>query len=215
MAEDKVVMRRAEPSALGLAAFAVTTFLVSLYNIVGRGDMPLVAFFLLACFYGGLAQFVAGLFAYRKEDTFEATFFTSYGALYLAFAAMGGLLLRGSIVPGLALDRGVAWILLAYAVVTLGFLLQSVWMNQTLSLLMIGIEATEILLLIGYFRGDTAGIGIVIAGGVVGIATALVAWYASVAALVNSMAGSDVLPLGHAAPGPNVHSLFPAQHRAA
>ncbi len=214
MAENTAVVRRAEPAALGLAAFAVTTFLVSLYNIVG-GDMPLLAFFLFACFYGGLAQFVAGLFAYRNEDTFGATLFTSYGAFYLALAAMGGLLLRGSITPGPGLQRGLAWILLAYAVVSLGFLVQSLWMNQALSLLMLGIEVTEILLLIGYFRGDTAGIGIVIAGGVVGIATAVVAWYASMAALLNSMAGSDVLPVGHAAPERGVHYLFPAQHRAA
>ena len=215
MVEEKSSVRRADPSALGLAAFAATTFLVSVYNVMGGGTMPLLAVFLFAGFYGGLAQFVAGLFAYRREDTFGATLFTSYGAFYLALATFGGLMLRGSIVPGPGIERGLAWSLVAYGVVTLGLLLQSFWMNRALSLVMFGIEITEILLLIGYFRGETAGAGLVIAGGVVGLATALIAWYASVAALVNSMAGSDVLPVGHATAAGGVHYLFPPQHRAA
>ncbi len=215
MVDERVVVRRADPAALGWAAFAVTTFLVSLYNIVGRGDMPLLAFFLFAVTYGGVAQFVAGLFAYRREDTFSATVFTTYGAFYFALGALGGLLLRGDAVPGAGLQLGLAWIVLAFAVVNLAFLLQSIWMNSTMSLLMLGIEITEILLLIGYFRGETAGTGIVIAGGVVGIATALVSWYACLAALVNSMAGTDVLPVGHAATEGTVHHLFPVHHRAA
>ncbi len=215
MAEEKVIVRRADSSAAGLAAFAVTTFLVSLYNLVGGSNMPLPALFLVAAFYGGLAQFVAGLFAYRREDGFAATVFMSYGALYLLLAAMGGLLLRGTLTPGIALSWGLAWILLAYAVINLGFLLQSIWVNATVSLLMLGIEVTEILLVIGYFRGEAAGVGIVTAAGVVGIITAIVAWYAGVASLVNGMAGGEVLPMGHASAWtPREHRLFPI-HRAA
>ncbi len=215
MAEEKVIVRRADSSAVGWAAFAATTFLVSLYNLVGGRDMPLPAFFLMAAFYGGLAQFVAGLFAYRREDAFSAAVFMSYGALYLLLAGLGGLLLRGSLVPGIALERGMAWILLAYAVINLGFLLQSLWVNAAVSLLVLGIEITQILLVIGYVRGDAAGVGIVTAGGVVGIITAVVAWYAGAAALVNGMTGTEVLPVGHASAwAPREHQLFPI-HRAA
>src|ERR687890_876912 len=77
----------ADPAPLGLAAFALTTFLLSLFNagLLPESGEPLV--FPLAAFYGGLAQFVAGLWEFRNNNTFGATSFTSYGAFWLSFWA--------------------------------------------------------------------------------------------------------------------------------
>jgi uncharacterized protein len=193
--EVRVNNWRADPSALGFAGFAVATFLGSLYNLVGLASIPF-AFFLFALLYGGLAEFVAGLFAYRREDTFSATVFTSYGAFYLAMGTMGWLISQGRLIPGIGERMGLAWVLLAFAVVNLGFLLQSIWMNWAVTATMAGIELTEILLLIGYFAGEGAASGLVAVAGGVGILTALLACYAATACLVNSMAGSDILPVG-------------------
>ncbi len=186
---------RADPSALGLAAFAVTTFLVSLYNIVGEAEMPLVAFFIFALVYGGLAEFVAGLFEYRREDTFGATVYTTYGAFYLALAAFGVLALLGR-VPTAEIPMALAWILLAFAVLNLYFLMWSTRVSLAVFLVFLGVEVTEILLLIGYFMGSTAGGGLVAIGGAVGILTAILAWYAAGAAMINAMVGRHVLPVG-------------------
>ena len=196
--EGRMLMRRADPSALGLAAFAVTTFLASLYNIVGGAIMPAAAFFVLALCFGGLAEFVAGLFEYGRENAFGATVYTSYGALYLALAAFGWLGLQGHI-AGLAIRLGLGWIVLAYAVMNLMFLVESIWIDAATSLVFLATEATEILLVIGYFSGEMAGTGLVAIAGGVGILTALLAWYASGAALVNSMAGTTVFPVGQRA----------------
>ena len=195
---------RADPSALGLAAFAVTTFLVSLYNV--GASMPLTAFFAIALFYGGMAEFVAGLFEYRRENTFGATAYTSYGALYLAAAGVAWMLATGRITEA-ALSPGLGWILLAYAVVNLGFLAQSFRVSKALGLVFLGIEVTEILLFIGYFAGETAGAGAVAIAGVIGILTSIVTCYAAWAALLNSAAGRDVLLVGrpHEAEQPDVH----------
>ncbi len=193
--EVRVNNWRADPAALGFVGFAVTTFLGSLYNVAGLGSIPF-AFFLFALLYGGVAEFVAGLFAYRREDTFSATVFTSYGAFYLAMGAMGWLISQGRMIPGAGERMGLAWVLLAYAVVNLGFLLQSMWMNWAVTATMAGIEITEILLLIGYFMGEAPASGLVAIGGGIGILTSLLAWYAGTACLVNSMAGSDILPVG-------------------
>ena len=77
----------ADPGPLGLAAFALTTFTLSLFNagLAPEALEPLVL--PLALFYGGLAQFLAGMWEFRKANTFGATAFASYGAFWLAFAA--------------------------------------------------------------------------------------------------------------------------------
>ena len=81
----------ADPGPLGLAAFAGTTFVLSLINaglvgstnLVGGGLLPLVAALALA--YGGAAQLIAGIWEFRTGNTFGAVAFCSYGAFWISF----------------------------------------------------------------------------------------------------------------------------------
>ena len=81
----------ADPGPLGLAAFAGTTFVLSLVNaglvgdksLVGGGLLPLVAALALA--YGGAAQLLAGIWEFRTGNTFGAIAFCSYGAFWISF----------------------------------------------------------------------------------------------------------------------------------
>src|ERR671919_85928 len=77
----------ANPGPLGLAAFALTTFVLSMFNagLVSSGGEPIV--FGLALAYGGLAQLLAGMWEFRTGNTFGATAFTSFGAFWLSFWA--------------------------------------------------------------------------------------------------------------------------------
>ena len=77
----------ADPGPLGLAAFALTTFVLSMFNsgLVSSGGEPIV--FGLALAYGGLAQLLAGMWEFRTGNTFGAVAFTSYGAFWLSFWA--------------------------------------------------------------------------------------------------------------------------------
>src|SRR3954470_22413868 len=78
----------ADPGPLGLAAFALTTFVLSMFNagLVGSAGEPVVLGVALA--YGGLAQLLAGMWEFRTGNTFGAVAFTSYGAFWLSFAAL-------------------------------------------------------------------------------------------------------------------------------
>ena len=67
----------ADPAPLGLAAFALTTFILSGHNATFIPDLIWVG---LALFYGGLTQLLAGMWEFRTGNTFGATAFTSYGA---------------------------------------------------------------------------------------------------------------------------------------
>src|ERR687892_502309 len=77
----------ADPGPLGLAAFALTTFVLSMFNakLVGSGGEPIV--FGLALAYGGVAQVLAGMWEFRTGNTFGAVAFTSFGAFWLSFWA--------------------------------------------------------------------------------------------------------------------------------
>src|SRR5437868_11108495 len=78
----------ADPGPLGLAAFAATTFVLSVFNANLITDKKLVAVVLpLALFYGGLAQLPAGMWEFRKGNTFGATAFASFGSFWLAYTA--------------------------------------------------------------------------------------------------------------------------------
>src|SRR3954451_14565458 len=80
----------ADPGPLGLAAFALTTFVLSMFNanLVGAGGEPVVLGLALA--YGGLAQFAAGMWEFRTGNTFGAVAFTSYRAFWLSFWPLVG-----------------------------------------------------------------------------------------------------------------------------
>src|SRR5213080_658370 len=78
----------ADPGPLGLAAFALTTFVLSMFNadLVGKGGEPVV--FGLTLAYGGLAQLLAGMWEFRTGNTFGAVAFTSFGAFWLSYWAL-------------------------------------------------------------------------------------------------------------------------------
>src|SRR6202022_5030239 len=73
----------ADPAPLGLAGFALTTLLLSAHNAGWGADFIWVG---TALFYGGLAQFLAGMWSFRRGNVFTATAFSTYGAFWLSLA---------------------------------------------------------------------------------------------------------------------------------
>src|SRR5438876_12391605 len=78
----------ADPAPLGLCGFALTTFVLSSINAGWFSDTGTTIVVGLALFYGGLAQLCTGMWEFRRNNTFGATAFTSYGAFWLSFAAI-------------------------------------------------------------------------------------------------------------------------------
>jgi succinate-acetate transporter protein len=197
MAVDKAVEQKplADPAPLGLGAFALTTFVLSAHNAFGASTVPLLAFFGVAVFYGGLGQFMAGMFEFRNKNVFGATAFATYGAFWMALATFVLLILLGKVATA-DVAPGLAWILLAFAIFNTYMLLWSTRVSMAVFLVFATLEITEILLVIGNLNKDAAGAGVVALGGYMGIVTAAVAWYASAAGVVNGMAGHVVVPVG-------------------
>jgi len=126
--EGKTTLSVADPAPLGLGGFALTTFILSGHNAFGAAAVSLLAFFGYAIFYGGLAQFMAGMYEFRNRNTFGATAFTTYGAFWMGLAAFVGLLLMGKVQPA-EVAPSLGWILLAFAIFNTYMLLWSTRIN--------------------------------------------------------------------------------------
>jgi hypothetical protein len=195
MADDTIqpTAAIADPAPLGLAGFALTTFVLSVHNAGWAPDLVWIG---PALFYGGIAQFLAGMWEFRNRNTFGSTAFTTYGAFWLSLAAFVVLDLFGKVPASVNVAHALGWFLLAFAIFNTYMLLWSATVNGAVFGVFLTLEITEILLFIGFFAGQSAGEGLVMIGGWVGVLTALVAWYASAAGVANAMAQRPVIPVG-------------------
>ena len=180
----------ADPGPLGLAAFALTTFVLSMFNadLVAKGGEPIV--FGLAFAYGGLAQVLAGMWEFRTGNTFGAVAFTSFGAFWLSYWAF--VQFYATKVPAADAGHAVGLYLIAWGIFTTYMFVASLRTTAAISLVFILLAATFFLLGIGNAGAHT---NIVKWGGYVGIATAAAAWYASFAAVTNATFARTVLPV--------------------
>ncbi len=180
----------ADPGPLGLAAFALTTFVLSVFNakLMGAGGEPIV--FGLAFAYGGLAQLLAGMWEFRTGNTFGAVAFTSYGAFWLSFWAFEQFYAKD--VAKADLGHAVGLYLIAWGIFTAYMFIASLRTTGAIALVFLLLTATFLLLGIGEAGANES---IAKLGGYVGLATAAAAWYASFAAVTNSTFGRTVMPV--------------------
>lgn len=180
----------ADPGPLGLAGFAATTFVLSAVNagIIPKSVEPVVL--PLALFYGGLAQLLAGMWEFRKNNTFGATAFGTYGAFWLAFAFY--VWQFADKIPASDASTATGWFLLVFTIITGYLAVASLRTSVALIAVFVLLFLTFLFLTIGELAG-ASGIGKV--GGVIGLITAVVAWYTSFAIVLNSTFKKTVLPV--------------------
>ena len=180
----------ADPGPLGLAGFALTTFVLSMFNagLVSRAGEPVVLG--LALGYGGLAQLLAGMWEFRTGNTFGAVAFTSYGAFWLSFWAF--VAFYAGDIPAAHVGDAVGLYLIAWGIFTTYMFVASLRTTASIAVVFVLLAATFFLLGIGN-AGESEGL--VEVGGWFGLATAAAAWYASFAAVTNSTFGRTVLPV--------------------
>jgi succinate-acetate transporter protein len=182
----------ADPAPLGLAAFALTTFLLSAANAGWMTKASGDAWLGYAFAYGGLAQLLAGMWEFRNKNVFGATAFGSYGGFWIGLGLWAELVAPGIKDPAVA-SHDLAWILLAWAIFNTYMLLMSTQTTAAVFAVFLTLEITEIVLFIGGFTNSS---GLTKAGGYIGIVTALVAWYTSAAGVSNGLPGRLKLPVG-------------------
>jgi succinate-acetate transporter protein len=133
------------------------------------------------------------MWEFRNRNTFGSTAFTTYGAFWLSLAAFVVLDLFGKVPKDVNVAHALGWFLLAFAIFNTYMLLWSTQVNAAVFGVFLTLEATEVILFIGFFAANATIIKI---GGYVGVLTALVAWYTSAAGVINGMRGTPLVPVG-------------------
>lgn len=170
------------PAPLGLAAFALTTFVLSLGNL---GIIEATVAVALAFFYGGLAQFVAGMWSFKAENNFAGTAFTSYGAFWLSFGFIAMMEKMGYLFTA----KEIGAMLIAWGIFTFYMWIPSLKISKALSLVFLTLWLTFFALGLASIYDFSYKIG-----GAIGLICALLAWYVSAAEIINEFYG-EKLPL--------------------
>ena len=180
----------ADPGPLGLAAFAMTTFVLSMFNsqLVAPVGEPVVLGLALA--YGGIAQLLAGMWEFRTGNTFGAVAFSSYGAFWISFWVLSHF--YAAKIPEAHAGDAVGLYLWAWAIFTAYMFVASLRTTGAVALVFLLLTVTFVLLGAG---NSGAHENVIKWGGYLGLATAAVAWYASFAVVTNSTFGRTVLPV--------------------
>jgi succinate-acetate transporter protein len=183
----------ADPGALGLGAFALTTFVLSMVNSGILPEAAEPAVFGLALAYGGGVQIIAGVFEFLKGNTFGATAFSSYGAFWLAFWWLTSKQSGNAAAMGADAGKGVGIFLLAWAIFSLYRFVASFRTNTVLVVVFAVLTITFVFLSLGKFNASE---GLTHVGGYIGLVTAVIAWYGSFATVLNATWKRTVLPVG-------------------
>jgi succinate-acetate transporter protein len=181
----------ANPAPIGLLAFGLTTVLLNLHN-AGFFDINTMVL-AMGIFYGGAAQIIAGVMEWKKNNTFGATAFISYGSFWLTLVAL-------LVMPGLGLGTApvpaamVAYLLL-WGLFTAGMFIASLRINKALQFIFASLTVLYVLLAAADATGSTL---IKHVAGYEGIICGLVAVYAGLAQVLNETYHRIVAPLGPA-----------------
>lgn len=176
------------PAPLGLAAFALTTFVLSASNAgwFAGGTTIVIS---LALFYGGLGQVLAGMWEFRNGNTFAGAAFASYGGFWLAF----GWMVQNKQIPN---DAALGYLFIGWGIFTFLWLLGTLKANLALMGVFLFLTLTFFALAITNLGGGTTWGHI---AGYLGVITAILAWYTAAAGMLastNSPVQLPIFPLG-------------------
>jgi succinate-acetate transporter protein len=188
-AAPAALVKIADPAGLGLAGFALTTFMLSMVNADWINGAVEPAVFGMALMMGGLAQLLAGMWEFRSGNAFGATAFGGFGAFWLSFRAFVQFYAKD--IPAAQVGHAVGLYLFTWAGFTAYMTIASFGVTRAVNVVFLLLLPTFILLGIGNYGGHET---VVHWGGYFGIATAIAAVYASAASVTNATFGRIVLP---------------------
>ena len=192
MEKEKIVSYKeitANPAPLGLMGFGMTTVLLNIHN---AGFFGIDAMILgMGIFFGGLAQIIAGIMEFKKNNTFGTTAFTSYGAFWLALVAL-------NILPEMGFGEAagslsMAAFLFMWGLFTLFMFIATLRISRALQVVFGTLALLFFLLAIGNFTSSTL---ILTIAGYEGIICGFTAIYAAMAQVINEVYGKEILPIG-------------------
>ncbi len=185
----EIIDKTANPAPLGLLGFGMTTVLLNIHN---AGFIPLSAMILaMGIFYGGLAQVIAGIMEWKKNNTFGTTAFSSYGLFWLSLV---GLLVMPKLGWTTAADgKAMAVYLFMWGLFTFVMYIGTLKISRALQFVFLSLTILFFLLAAGDFTGNAT---ITKIAGYEGIICGFSAIYTGLAQILNELYGKIVLSIG-------------------
>ena len=185
----EITERICNPAPLGLAAFGLTTLVLNAFNagLVDKTSEGLV--WPLGIFFGGLAQFAAGMWEAKKNNTFGFTAFGAFGAFWMFLALTKILQSTEAIEP--VQPEGSSLFLVSWGLYTAYMTVGTLKISRALQAVFVTLTILFFLLAIGAHDETWEKVA-----GWEGMVCAGTALYASFAIIVNETWGRQVLPLG-------------------
>ncbi len=147
----------ADPAPLGLAAFALTTFLLSAINAGWAKTSTGFDWWGYAIAYGGLIQLLAGMWEFRNKNVFGATAFSTYGGFWIGLGLWLHFIVPGALAHPVSINRDLGWILLAFLIFNTYMLIVSTQLNMAVFGVFLTLGLTELFLAIGNFTTSVPG----------------------------------------------------------
>lgn len=140
-------IRIGNPAVVGLAGFAMSTFLLQVVNL---GVMAVGPVIWVMFFFGGMAELIAGFLEFRTGNNFGFCIFTGFGTFWLS---LGFMVMLGSgpmvqAYPALALKNGLPWFLFGFSLFTFMFFIPSMKGHTVLALIILTLGCGLLLLAI-------------------------------------------------------------------
>ncbi len=178
----------ANPAPLGLCAFGMTTMLLSLHNIgLIALASPIIA---MAIFYGGIAQVIAGIMEWKKNNTFGMVTFGSFGFFWISFAAI-------LMFPALGVAKApgpidLAAFLSLWGIFAAGLFICTFRMHRILNVTLFFVVLLVVLLV----TAELTGIELIKSlGGITGLIAGLLALYIGMGQTINEVYGKKIFPV--------------------
>jgi len=215
----------ANPAPLGLSAFALTTFVLSLINLGTRGLAEPNIIISLAFGYGGLVQLLAGMWEMAVGNTFGATALSSYGGFWISFAIIltpGGFNIEAGLIStagAKGLLNSIGFYLMGWFIFTFLLLICTLKSTVAFFMLFFTLDMAFLMLGIAYLENSSGApnTSCLRAGGAFGILAAFIAWYNALAGLADTSNSFFIIPVAHfpwSEKGKQARSINKAEHSA-
>lgn len=184
----RLVDTTANPAALGLCGFGMTTLLLNLHNV---GLFPFNSMIMaMGIFFGGIAQVMAGSMESKKNNMFGMVAFSSYGFFWIVLIAL-------LMIPKLGLGEAptpvaMGWFLAIWGVFSTGLFIATFKLAKMMRILFGSVAILFFLLALADFTGNAT---IKIIAGIDGIFSGSFALFIALAMVINSTFEKEIIPI--------------------
>jgi uncharacterized protein len=193
----------ATPSILGLYGFAAATFIVAAH-LAGwyGGSTTLEYLFPFAAVFGGIAQFLAGMWAYKARDGLATAMHGMWGSFWVGFGILEMLFATGTLTEPTGAFPALGYWFIALAAITVSGAVAATAENLGLVSVLGTLAGGSVLLAVGFLVGSGS---LLIIGGWVLLLSAVLAYYTASALMFEGVFGRKVLPVGEMQKAPEIN----------